>query len=66
MTYKIKKSEDVPTARGTGFFIDGFGQISIEWVEPETFNKDYDKVQVIKAFIKASERLFTSIDNNYK
>lgn len=64
--FDVSKAKDAPKARGTGFWIEDFGQVSIEWIEPEIFDPEYDKVQVIKAFVKAAERLFNTIDLEYK
>ena len=65
--YNITKRENAPVVRGTGFWIDGFGHVAIEWTEPEEdFNVEYNKVDVIKAFIRSAERLFDSIDTSYE
>lgn len=63
--YKVTKKEKAPVAKGTGFWIDGFGHVAIEWTEPESFDPDYDKVMIIKAFIRSAERLFDAIDISY-
>lgn len=60
--FDITEEKDAPITRGTGFWIDGFGQVSIEWIEPEIFDTEYDKLMVVKAFIKAAERLFETIE----
>lgn len=65
--YDITKEEEesIKVRRGTGFFIDGFGHISVEWVPPEKFDKDYSKIDVERAMSKALDRLYDYIDIHY-
>lgn len=57
-----KPRKDAPVVKGTGFYIDGFGHVSIEYVQSDDFDKKYDKRKVERAMQNACDRLFDAID----
>ena len=63
MHYKVSKSRGART-HGSGFFIDGFGYVTIKWVEPENFDKNYDELNVYKCGRKAMKNLLKTVDSN--
>lgn len=63
---KTDKCKDNLQRKGTGFWVEGFGHVSIEWTEPEEFNKDYSEIYIHECMQRATKRLLSAINLSFK